>query len=157
MQKKTAILGSLLMLVVLVGAGCSNRGAEPVNPNKVVIPSESLPTVDTDANASDETASDGGSAMTNDTEPSDVQTGLKTAATLTVADVAKHNTKTDCYIIVRGAVFNVTAAIDQHPGGPGKIIPLCGKDATAAFTGQHGGQETPESALASMKIGELKK
>ncbi|WP_368859721.1 cytochrome b5 domain-containing protein [Enterococcus faecalis] len=51
----------------------------------------------------------------------------------------------------------MTNWIYKHPGGPGKILGLCGKDGTSAFEGQHGGQARPEAELASFKIGTLSK
>jgi cytochrome b involved in lipid metabolism len=34
----------------------------------------------------------------------------------TAAEVAKHNTADDCWIIVNGMVFDVTKFLAQHPG-----------------------------------------
>lgn len=36
---------------------------------------------------------------------------------LTTDDVAKHNSQTDCWITVRGNVYDVTEFLEQHPGG----------------------------------------
>jgi hypothetical protein len=36
------------------------------------------------------------------------------------------------------------------------IKSLCGKNGTAAFTGQHSGQATPATTLAKYRIGALK-
>lgn len=71
------------------------------------------------------------------------------------ADVAKHADRSSCWTIVRGQVFDVTAAIDKHPGGADKILSMCGKDATAQFVGKHGGMEKQEAMLASLVIGTL--
>src|SRR5215469_15406301 len=52
----------------------------------------------------------------------------------TLADVAKHNTPTDCWIILNtNEVYNVTAFLSIHPAGPSPITPYCGADATTAF------------------------
>ena len=52
----------------------------------------------------------------------------------TKADVAKHNTSTDCWIILNtNEVYNVTAFLSIHPAGPAPITPFCGADATTAF------------------------
>lgn len=73
----------------------------------------------------------------------------------TAADVAKHTDRSSCWTIVRGQVFDVTGAIDKHPGGADKILGMCGKDATAQFVGKHGGMEKQEAMLTSMGIGTL--
>merc|ERR1711998_719445 len=36
---------------------------------------------------------------------------------LTMANIAKHNTRDDCWIIVDGKAYDVTKFIDAHPGG----------------------------------------
>ena len=52
----------------------------------------------------------------------------------TLADVAKHNSSTDCWIILnKTEVYNVTSFLSVHPAGPSPITPYCGKDATTAF------------------------
>lgn len=56
----------------------------------------------------------------------------------TLADVAKHNTATDCWIVVNGGIYNVTSYIPIHPGGRNRIINQCGTDATVAFETQGG-------------------
>lgn len=52
----------------------------------------------------------------------------------TLAQVATHNTSSDCWIILnKTEVYNVTAFLSLHPAGPGPITPYCGADATTAF------------------------
>jgi len=52
----------------------------------------------------------------------------------TLADVAKHNTQTDCWIILNNTeVYNVTPYLSLHPAGAGPITPFCGANATTAF------------------------
>ena len=52
----------------------------------------------------------------------------------TKADVAPHNTSSDCWIILNtNEVYNVTAFLSLHPAGPAPITPYCGADATTAF------------------------
>ena len=75
--------------------------------------------------------------------------------TYTVAEVAKHNTGTDCWSVVNKNVYDLTPYVSSHPGGASVIKAICGKDGTAAFSGQHGGAATPTSVLAGFKLGAL--
>lgn len=72
-----------------------------------------------------------------------------------MADVAAHKDATSCYTVINSTVYDVTSWISKHPGGERAILGTCGKDATDAFTNKHGGQEKPESILATFKIGTL--
>lgn len=58
----------------------------------------------------------------------------------TMAQVATHNTAADCWTVISGQVYNVTALVKTHTGGAGTITPNCGKDGTANYNGQHGGK-----------------
>lgn len=82
---------------------------------------------------------------------------MPAASGIPMAEVVKHNSADSCYIVVLGNVYDVTSFISEHPGGPEKILNLCGTDGTAAFERKHGGQPQPEQTLASFKIGVLAK
>ena len=75
--------------------------------------------------------------------------------TYTMAEVAKHNSQQDCWAVIDGGVYDLTQWISRHPGGPDKIIPLCGTDATSKFHGQHDDQARPNEQLATFKVGTL--
>lgn len=77
------------------------------------------------------------------------------ATTYSRAEVAKHSKPSDCWTVINNKVYNLTKWIDRHPGGPGVIELICGKDGTGAFNGQHGGQARPASELANFAIGKL--
>ena len=55
------------------------------------------------------------------------------AKRFTRADVAKHNTPQDCWIIVDDEVLDVTKFAKFHPGGAAFIHKLAGQDATGPF------------------------
>ena len=74
----------------------------------------------------------------------------------TMAQVATHNSQQDCWAVIDGNVYDLTQWISRHPGGPDKIIPLCGTDATSKFHGQHDDQARPNEQLATFKVGTLK-
>ena len=50
-----------------------------------------------------------------------------------LADVAKHATDDDCWIVIHKKAYGVTKFLDDHPGGDAIITELAGKDATVEF------------------------
>ncbi len=77
------------------------------------------------------------------------------AKTYTMAKVAQHNSAASCWAAINGNVYDLTDWINQHPGGPQRILNLCGTDATAAFNAQHGGQARPAQELAQFLLAPL--
>ncbi len=77
------------------------------------------------------------------------------ATSYTMADVASHAKRSSCWAAVDGNVYDLTTWIDAHPGGPQRIIALCGTDATAAFTAEHGNQKRPAQVLRQYLLGPL--
>ena len=75
------------------------------------------------------------------------------------AAVASHNRPDDCWVIVRGVVYDVTNFLLQHPGGAGAILPWAGCDATVPFeeTGhaRQQGNGPLADKLTSLRIGIL--
>lgn len=59
------------------------------------------------------------------------------AKTFTKEEVAKHNTKDDCWVIVDGQVLDVTDFLSDHPGGAKAILLYAGRDATEEFNMLH--------------------
>merc|ERR1712222_52597 len=53
------------------------------------------------------------------------------------ADVSKHNTDKDCWVIIGDDVFDVTKFLPDHPGGKKAIMLYAGKDATEEFDMLH--------------------
>lgn len=73
------------------------------------------------------------------------------------AELGRHASAADCWIAVRGAVYDVTRYIDQHPAPVRTITDRCGTDATVAFeTKNRGAPHSPRAweALETMHLGE---
>ncbi|RWR79181.1 cytochrome B5-like protein isoform X1 [Cinnamomum micranthum f. kanehirae] len=52
-------------------------------------------------------------------------------------EVSRHNSRTDCWIIIKDKVYDVTPYVEEHPGGDA-ILAHAGDDSTEGFYGpQH--------------------
>ncbi|KAL4439910.1 hypothetical protein ABPG75_002911 [Micractinium tetrahymenae] len=56
---------------------------------------------------------------------------------ITLEEVAQHNTRDDCWTVLRGKVYNITPYLRFHPGGIPLLLKVAGKDGTALFTKYH--------------------
>ncbi|KAK8105980.1 hypothetical protein PG999_009339 [Apiospora kogelbergensis] len=56
---------------------------------------------------------------------------------LSGVEVAKHNDKNSCWVVVHGKAYDVTDFLPEHPGGPKIILKYAGKDATEEFEPIH--------------------
>jgi cytochrome b involved in lipid metabolism/uncharacterized membrane protein len=74
---------------------------------------------------------------------------------LSTSEIKKHNSKTDCWSIVNGKVYNLTSYVQKHPGGNAVIANICGKDGTSSFTNQHNTQSKPNSVLSGFLLGSV--
>lgn len=59
------------------------------------------------------------------------------ATPLTMAEVARHDQPSDCWLVLDGTVYDVTGFVAAHPGSDA-IVRGCGKDATWFFTHRDG-------------------
>jgi len=55
----------------------------------------------------------------------------------TKEEVAKHNSKSSCWVILNDRVLDVTSFLGDHPGGELAILTFAGKDATEEFVMIH--------------------
>ncbi|CAK9326671.1 unnamed protein product [Citrullus colocynthis] len=52
-------------------------------------------------------------------------------------EVSVHNKRTDCWVIIKNKVYDVTSYVEEHPGGDA-ILTHAGDDSTEGFYGpQH--------------------
>merc|ERR1719223_323290 len=64
----------------------------------------------------------------------------------TLEEVAKHTSKTDCWVVVNGQVLDVTKFLSEHPGGELAILTFGGKDASEEFNMIHPPDVIPKYA-----------
>jgi hypothetical protein len=84
-------------------------------------------------------------------------TATAAPAGYTMEQVKANNTSSKCWSSINDKVYDLTNWINSHPGGPGAITSLCGKDGTSSFNGMHGGSGQPASRLAGYLLGPLNK
>ncbi len=67
---------------------------------------------------------------------------------LTRQELAKHASADDCWLLIDGLIYDVTAFAPTHPGEAEVIHQNCGKDASAAFATK-GDKGEPHSSKAT--------
>lgn len=138
---KKISLFSLLFLFALTLSACSTKSSQMVNDQAIPSTPESTATPVQDANSADQAIP---------TEPT------TNTAYFTLADIAKHNNPSDCWMAVDGNVFDVTAYIKAglHPGGE-TILKGCGLDASEMFANVKKHGDKARGMLDSYFIGKL--
>ncbi|XP_078011378.1 cytochrome b5 reductase 4 isoform X2 [Phascolarctos cinereus] len=65
-------------------------------------------------------------------------TGLKgRLIEVTEEELIKHNKKDDCWVCIRGLVYNVSPYMEYHPGGEDELMRAAGSDGTDLFDQVH--------------------
>lgn len=65
----------------------------------------------------------------------------------TIDEISLHNTRSDCWILIRGRIYDVSTFVKLHPGKDA-ILSGCGKDATELFETRPMGSRTTHSDYA---------
>lgn len=69
-------------------------------------------------------------------------------------EVGKHSDRKDCWLIIDGKVYDVTAFMEEHPGGDEVLLACVGKDATADFE-DIGHSDSAKEMMPQYCIGEV--
>jgi len=75
---------------------------------------------------------------------------------LTFAEVSKHSSKKDLYLVIHDKVYNASSFVDEHPGGEEVLLDVGGQDATEAFE-DVGHSDEAREILDGLKVGTLKR
>lgn len=131
---------SIIIALAILGAGywmyATGTQSVPPTPAEPQVPA-SATALDAAAPAPVGDATPAAAPAPSEPEPT-AGTGVSAAAAagIAMAEVAKHDTKDDCWVVLFGKVYDVTASISQHPGGEQAIMNQCGKDGSATFQKQ---------------------
>ncbi|MGI1679482.1 MAG: cytochrome b5 domain-containing protein [Cellvibrionaceae bacterium] len=68
--------------------------------------------------------------------------------TFTIEEVSKHNSSSDCWLIILKKVYDVTDYLELHPSSPGTIESWCGSIATDGMERKGIGVDHSEEAYA---------
>ncbi|KIV77759.1 hypothetical protein PV11_09540 [Exophiala sideris] len=73
----------------------------------------------------------------------------------TRSQVAQHSTRGDTYVIIHNRVFDISAFVEEHPGGKEVLLDVAGQDASEAFEDVEHSVEA-RKLLASFEVGKIK-
>ncbi len=74
-------------------------------------------------------------------------------------ELAQHARSDDCWLAIRGGVYDITKYLPDHPSRSGVVEPWCGKEATQAYETKTKGRKHSEAAdkmLPTYRIGAVK-
>lgn len=75
---------------------------------------------------------------------------------ITVSELKKHNKANDCWIALKGDVYDVTPFLNLHPGGASRILEVAGGDATQKFYQIHSDETLDKMKDTLVHVGKLK-
>ncbi|CAK3826447.1 probable L-lactate dehydrogenase (cytochrome) [Lecanosticta acicola] len=81
--------------------------------------------------------------------------GQKQVHKLSGEEIAKHNSREDCWVIIHGKAYDVTEFLPEHPGGPKVILKYAGKDATEEYEPIHPPDTLDKFLDQSKHLGEV--
>jgi len=75
--------------------------------------------------------------------------------TFSAAEVAKHNTESDCWIIINNKVYDVTKFLKLHPGGKKVLLGVGGQECTEQFNQFHNAAQVIGKYGPKLIVGEI--
>ncbi|QEU58026.1 hypothetical protein KDRO_A00390 [Kluyveromyces lactis] len=52
---------------------------------------------------------------------------------ISMDEVARHSSRSDCWTVIHGKVYDITSFLHKHPGGAQVLLKYAGKDSTLQF------------------------
>ena len=90
--------------------------------------------------------------------PAEESVAVAAEKVISRTELAKHALPDNCWMAIRGAVYDLSAYLPRHPSPPEIVLPWCGKEATEAYETKTRGRRHSAAAdamLASYRIGIL--
>ncbi|KAI1821811.1 FAD binding domain-containing protein [Xylaria intraflava] len=127
---------------------------DPSQPGKVSVEWSNGATAST-SSVGQKTSAAGPTPATKEAKPQSPKKFEIPEKEFTLEEVAKHNTKNDLWVVVKGVVMDLTNWLEEHPGGPQAIMNFMGRDATEEFEMLHDDEVIPKYAPQQV-IGRVK-
>lgn len=148
----------LFIVSVAVFTGCTTADVDG-NANANVAPDTTVTApVNTTGNSNETVIGETSATVTITDGQVETQVDAQADSGISMADVATHNSRTDCWMVIEGNVYDVTGYIASHPGGA-QILQGCGTDATELFNDRPGPSgahsSSARSIMAQFEIGAL--
>jgi flavocytochrome c len=133
---------------------------DPSQPNKVTVSwgqgaSTSGPSISS-ASASGSSPSTSSSSSPASSASNEAKKFSVPTTEYSLEEVAKHNTKDDLWIAVKGIVMDLTSWVNDHPGGPQALFSHMGRDASEEFEMLHDDEVIPKYLPAELVKGRVK-
>ncbi|KAL1850085.1 hypothetical protein Plec18167_005406 [Paecilomyces lecythidis] len=81
-------------------------------------------------------------------------------ASISAAELSKHQSKESCWLVIYGKVYDVTSFLNSHPGGAKVLVRAAGRDSTPDFESVHNedvlSELPPSACIGSVDLGALK-
>ncbi|KAK4543406.1 hypothetical protein LTR36_005549 [Oleoguttula mirabilis] len=77
------------------------------------------------------------------------------AQKVSVAEITKHASPDDCWIVINGKVYDLATFAPEHPGGPDMIYKWAGKDGSKTYNDYHAKDLIEKSLSDAEKKGEF--
>jgi cytochrome b involved in lipid metabolism len=149
MNKKVYVIGIIIIVLIVIISVMGGKDTSAPSVDDMISTTTVATTTDVTATTT--------ATTTKSVATTTVSTASTTVASYTMAQVATHKDAKSCWSAIDGKVYDLTKAIDVHPGGREKVLAICGKDGSSAFGDQHGDNKEIVASLQTMVIGTLAK
>lgn len=90
--------------------------------------------------------------------PAEKNAAITVDKSIPLTELAKHQIPENCWVAIRGNVYDLSAYLPEHPSQPDILMPWCGKEATEAYNTKTKGRPHSiyaDELLVKFRIGVL--